>query len=333
MVNVSVLRRSRSVSRPSAGPLAALVRSREAILLVLIVCQIILFSILFPISFPNFNNFAAILRNLAIDGTMAVGMMMMMVGGMFDLSIGGMLSMTGVVTGWLMKSAGLPVWAAILAGLSVAAVGGLMNGLFVAKVRVDPLITTLGTMGIFRGIAVLLGGPGISYLPDSFNRIGQSELLGIQSPVWFMLIIAVLFAYLMSRTRFFRQYYYIGANQKAAVLSGINVTRMQITGFSLMGLLAGLSGVLFASRLGTSVSIAGDGAELRVITAVILGGARLTGGSGTIWGALLGVAFIALISNVLIIARVSSYWQGMIVGLVLVLTVAMDRVFNRNVKE
>lgn len=302
--------------------------SREVTLLALIVLEIAVFSVLFPISFPTFDNFAAILRNLAIDGIMAVGMMVLMIGGMFDLSIGGMLSMTGVATGWLMKSGGLPVWAAIPAGLGLAALGGLINGLFVARLRVDPLITTLGTMGIFRGVAVLLGGPGISYLPESFNRIGQSEVLGLQSPVWFMIAVAVLFGYLTTRTRLFRQYYYIGANQKAAVLSGINVPRMQIVGFTMMGVLAGMSGILFASRIGTSVSIAGDGAELRVITAVILGGARLTGGKGTIAGALIGVAFIALIGNALIIARVSSYWQSIIVGLVLVLTVAMDAVFR-----
>ncbi len=328
-MSVSDLRNSKA-AKAAWKPFGSMAWSRETMLLALIVFQIILFSILFPISFPNFDNFAAILRNLAIDGIMAVGMMLLMIGGMFDLSVGGMLSMAGVITGWLMKSAGFPVWAAILAGLAVAAVGGLLNGLVVARLQVNPLITTLGTMGIFRGIAVLVGGPGISFLPESFKSIGQSQLLGIQSPVWLMLIIAALFAYLMSRTRFFRQYYYIGANRKAATLSGIDVTRMQIIGFMLMGILAGLSGIVFASRLGTSVSIAGDGAELRVITAVILGGASLTGGKGTIWGALLGVAFIALISNALIISRISSYWQGIIVGLVLVLAVALDAVFNRS---
>jgi len=328
-MSVSDLRNSKA-AKAAWKPFGSMAWSRETMLLALIVFQIILFSILFPISFPNFDNFAAILRNLAIDGIMAVGMMLLMIGGMFDLSVGGMLSMAGVITGWLMKSAGFPVWAAILAGLAVAAVGGLLNGLVVARLQVNPLITTLGTMGIFRGIAVLVGGPGISFLPESFKSIGQSQLLGIQSPVWLMLIIAALFAYLMSRTRFFRQYYYIGANRKAATLSGIDVTRMQIIGFMLMGILAGLSGIVFASRLGTSVSIAGDGAELRVITAVILGGASLTGGKGTIWGALLGVAFIALISNALISSRISSYWQGIIVGLVLVLAVALDAVFNRS---
>jgi ribose transport system permease protein len=303
--------------------------SRELLLVALIVLQIIIFSILFPISFPNFENFSAILRNMAVDGILAVGMMAMLIAGLFDLSVGGMLSMIGVITGWLMKQAGFPAWLAILTGLVVAALGGLINGLVVAKLRVNALITTLGTMGIFRGFAVLIGGPGIGFLPESFNRIGQSQLFGIQTPVWMMLTLALIFQYLMSRTAFFRQYYYIGANEKAATLSGINVTRMQIVAFTIMGLIAGLAGIVFASRIGTSVSIAGDGAELRVITAVILGGASLNGGKGTIWGALIGVTFIALIQNILIIAKVDAYWQNIIIGVVLVAAVALDAAFNR----
>jgi ribose transport system permease protein len=303
--------------------------SRELLLVVLIVLQIVLFSILFPISFPNFENFSAILRNMAVDGILAVGMMTMLIAGLFDLSIGGMLSMSGVITGWLMKQAGFPAWLAILTGLAVAALGGLINGLVVAKLRVNALITTLGTMGIFRGVAVLIGGPGIGFLSEPFNRIGQSQLFGIQTPVWIMLTLALIFQYLLSRTAFFRQYYYIGANEKAAMLSGINVTRMQIVAFTIMGLIAGLAGIVFASRIGTSVSIAGDGAELRVITAVILGGASLNGGKGTIWGALIGVTFIALIQNILIIAKVDAYWQNIIIGVVLVAAVALDAAFNR----
>jgi ribose/xylose/arabinose/galactoside ABC-type transport system permease subunit len=253
----------------------------------------------------------------------------MMISGVFDLSVGGMFSMAGIITGWLMKTAGFPVPLAIAAGMMIAALGGLVNGLIVARIKVNALIATLGMMGVFRGIAVLIGGPGINFLPPSFSRLGQTVFWGIQTPVWLMLAIACFYHYLMSRTRLFRQYYYIGSNQKAAYLSGINVSGMQILAFVQMALLAGLSGIVFASRIGTSVSIAGDGAELRVITAVILGGASLTGGRGTIPGALIGVVFIALIQNILIIAAVSSYWQSIIIGVVLVLAVAMDSLFHR----
>lgn len=317
--------------RQKLRKLAASARvSRESGLMILIVLQIILFSIMFPVSFPTFGNFAAVVRNMALDGILATGMMLLMIGGLFDLSIGAMFSMVGVVTGWLMKTAGVPVPVAIAIGLGVAALGGFLNGFIVAKVRVNALIATLGTMGIFRGVAILLGGPGINFLPASFTRLGQAQLFGIQSPVWLMLFVAVLSHYLLARTSFFRQYYYIGSNPKAARLSGIGVERMQVLGFVLMGLLAGLSGIAFASRIGTSVSIAGDGAELRVITAVILGGASLNGGKGTVRGAIVGVAFIALINNVLIISAVSAYWQSIIIGVVLVCAVAADALLNRD---
>lgn len=307
--------------------------SRELGLLVIILLTVVVFSILFPTSFRSGENFRAILRNLAADGILAVGMMLVMVGGSFDLSVGAMLSLAGVVTGWLMKMKGWPVPLAIGAGLGVAALGGFVNGLIVAKVRVNALIATLGTMGMFQGAAILIGGPGITFLPESFTALGRGEFWGVQSPVWLMLGLAAVAHYGLAHTRFFRQYYYIGSNLKAAHLSGINVERMQVLAFTLMGLIAGLAGIAFASRMATSVSTAGVGAELRVITAVILGGASLSGGKGTIWGALVGVVFMALINNVVIIAKVSSEWQGIILGSVLVLAVAVDSMMNRSVRS
>ncbi len=304
--------------------------NREVLLVGLILALIVAMSILYPASFPTLGNFSAILRNLAVDGIMACGMMMLLIAGTFDLSVGGVFSMAGVVAGWLMKNAGLPVPVAVLGALGVAILGGLINGVIVARVRVNALIATLGTMGIYRGIAILLGGPGINFLPRSFSDPGQAVLLGLQAPVWLMILVAALFQYLLSRNRLFRQYYYIGNNPTAALLSGINVPRLQIMAFTIMGFLAGLSGIAFASRIGTSVSIAGDGAELRIITAVILGGASLTGGKGSIWGALLGVGFVALINNALIIASVSAYWQSIITGVVLVAAVSLDRFMQSN---
>ena len=304
--------------------------TRERILIILIAALAGGCSLLYPDSFPTFGNLAAVLRNLAFDGIMVCGMMLLLVGGTFDLSIGGIFSLAGVVTGWLLKEAGWPAPAAAAAGLCTGAAAGLLNGVVVARVKVNALIATLGTMGIYRGLAVLLGGPGITFLPDAFCRPGQAVILGLQGPVWLMVITAAVFHILLSRARFFRQYYYIGNNAKAALLSGIDVPRLQILGFTIMGMLAGLSGMAFASRIGTSVSIAGDGAELRVITAAVLGGASLTGGKGTIFGALAGVAFVGLIHNVLIIASVSSYWQSIITGTVLVLAVAMDGFLKRH---
>jgi ribose transport system permease protein len=308
------------------------VLSRELGLLLLLVAIVILFRILFPASwvyFATFANFSSVVRNMAFEGILALGMMLMLVGGTFDLSVGATASMVGVVTGWLMKKSGWPVPAAVSAGLALAVFSGFINGLVVAKVRVNALITTLGTMGIYSGIALLVGGPGITFLPAEFSRLGQAQFLGLQSPVWLLIALGVVGHYCLAHTRFFRQFYYIGSNPKAAFLSGLNVERLQIFSFALMGLLAGLAGIVYASRVATASSTVGMGKELGAITACILGGASLQGGRGTAWGALLGVLFVALIQNMLLIKQVRPEWQGIILGLVLVFAVAVDAVLNR----
>ena len=303
--------------------------TRETVIVFLILAGIAAAAAAYPRSFPTWPNFTALLRNMALDGVMACGMVVLMVSGVFDLSIGSMFSMAGVLTGWMMTSARVPVPAAIFAGLAIATLGGALNGWMVAKVKVNALIATLGTMQVFRGVAVLVGGPGIANLPGDFSRLGQAEWLGLQSPIWLMFGVAAAGQFLLAKTRFFRRYYYIGANSKAALLSGISVDRMQIVAFALMGFLAGLAGMAFAARVGTAASTSGDGAELRIITAVILGGASLSGGRGTVWGTLAGVLFISLINNIMIFARLSPEWQSIVIGCVLVVAVAMDRLLGR----
>jgi ribose transport system permease protein len=303
--------------------------TREAILIALTVLAVAGAAIAFPRSFPTFANLSTLLRNTALDGVMACGMVVLMVAGVFDLSVGSMFSMIGVLTAWMMTAGHVPVPLAILAGLAVATVGGALNGFVVAKIRVNALITTLGTMQIFRGIAVLVGGPGIANLPPSFPKLGQAEFLGFQSPIWLMLAVAILGQWLLAKTRFFRRYYYIGANAKAAHLSGIPVDRMLIAAFAISGFLAGLAGMTFAARVATASSTAGDAAELRIITAVILGGASLTGGRGTVWGTLVGVLFISLINNVMIFAGLQSEWQSIVIGSVLIVAVALDHFLSR----
>jgi ribose transport system permease protein len=307
--------------------------SRELGLLLLLIFIIIFFRILFPASWENFATFAnlsSVVRNMAFEGILALGMMLMLIGGTFDLSVGATASMVGVITGWLMKQAGWPVPLAVISGLGVAALSGFVNGLVVAKVRVNALITTLGTMGIFSGIALLVGGPGITFLPDSFTTIGQAKFLGLQAPVWLLITLGLLAHYALAHTRFFRQFYYLGANPKAAFLSGLNVDRLQIFSFTVMGLIAGTAGIVYAARVATASSTVGAGKELGAITACILGGASLQGGRGTAWGALLGVLFVALMQNMLLIKQVRPEWQGIILGLVLVFAVAVDALLNRS---
>lgn len=191
------------------------------------------------------------------------------------------------------------------------------------------MIQTLAMMGIVRGGALLVSGAGIQNLPYWFNAIGQSKLLGIQMPVWYMLTTIGIFTFLFSKTIFFRRYYYIGGNERAADLSGIRVKKMKMIGFIISALLAGFAGILLSSRLGAALPTMGRGLELRVITAVILGGATLTGGYGKIPGALLGALFMGLIANIMVIARISGYWQEIILGMILITTLWIDKYLQR----
>jgi ribose transport system permease protein len=177
----------------------------------------------------------------------------------------------------------------------------------------------------------MLSGAGLQNFPYEYNYIGQVKLLGLQSPIWYMLFIVLIFSYLAKNTAFFRRYYFIGGNEKAAFLSGIDISKMTIWAFVIVAGLSGIAGILLSSRLGAALSTSGRGMELRVITAVILGGASLSGGQGKIWGAFLGAAFMGIVGNILILTRVSGYWQEVILGLILILAVGLDQILQRRV--
>jgi ribose transport system permease protein len=219
----------------------------------------------------------------------------------------------------------LPVPLAIATGMLGSLFIGAVNGYLIAYLGINPMIQTLAMMGIVRGLALLVSGSGIQNLPYWFNAIGQSKLLGIQMPVWYMLLVVGVFTFLLNKTVLFRQYYYIGGNERAAELSGIRVKRMKMISFIIIAGLAGMAGILLASRLGAALPTMGRGLELRVITAVILGGATLSGGSGKIPGALLGALFMGIVANIMVISRVSGYWQEIILGIILITTLWLDQ--------
>ena len=250
---------TRAAARGTDRPTRRRAMSREVSLALVIYLAVIVASILYPTSFFSAANLRVVLNNLAVDGILALGMMMLMIGGVFDLSVGSLMSLVGVVSGWLMVGRGWPVAAAVAAGVLLGTLGGFLNGLLVAHARVNALIATLGTLGIFQGVAILIAGPSIANLPAGFTRLGQSELLGLQAPVWLLLVLVAVTHLGLRHTRLMRQYYYIGSNARAARLSGIEVERMQVLGFAMMGLMAGLAGLAFAARVGTAVSSAGAG--------------------------------------------------------------------------
>jgi ribose transport system permease protein len=298
-----------------------------------IVVLCVIMTLIFPGQFASLENFSQILLNLSIDAIVAVGMMILMISGMFDLSVGSIVAFSGGLAGYLMYYHDTHFLLAIMSGLAGSLMIGFLNGWLIARIGINPMIQTLAMMGIVRGLALMLSGAGIQNFSYNFIYIGQSKLLSLQAPVWYMIAIVVVFNFLVKRTVFFRRYYFIGGNERAARLSGIDVERMKIWAFVFSALLAGIAGILLSARLGAALSTSGRGLELRVITAVILGGASLSGGYGKIWGAFLGALFMAVVNNLLIIARVSGYWQEIILGLILILAVGLDQWLLRKINK
>jgi ribose transport system permease protein len=309
--------------------LVKIATERQLLLIVLIVVLIGGMTILEPNTFPRTANAAVVLLDTAQTGILACGMMLLMISGMFDLSIGGILAFSGIMAGLAAKNLGLPPTVAFLIGCGWGVFLGAVNGTLVTKFKINALIATLATLSIYRGGLQLVSGAGVTNIGNNFTVFGQTKILGIYSPFWFMAVIVVLFGFLVGRTRYFRQAYYIGGNPRAAKLSGINVDRTVFSFFLIMGLLSGLAGALLASRLNTAVVLAGQGVELKVITAVVLGGASLSGGVGTILGAFLGVLFMALLQNAMIIAGINPFWQLIVVGIVLLISVGLDQLARR----
>lgn len=307
-----------------------LARDRPLMLVGLIALLSLYLGINYPDAFLRKANIAAVLLDTAQGGILTVGMMILLIGGVFDLSVGSILAFSGIVAGTLVKDMGTPPLIALLAGIAVGSAVGLINGLIITKLRINALITTLAMAGILRGVTQLVASAGVANLPENFRVFGQTVFLGLQSPFWVMAIVVLLAWFVMTQSNFFRQFYYIGGNPQAADLVGIKVNRMMVFGFVLMGALAGLAGTMLASRLSNAVVLAGVGTELRTITAAILGGASLAGGVGTIPGAFLGVLFMSVVLNGLIIARVPVFWQSIVVGVVLLFAIGIDQLAQRS---
>ncbi|MEA4906490.1 MAG: ABC transporter permease [Anaerolineaceae bacterium] len=296
---------------------------REFSLVIVLILVSIGMSIASPV-FMTKENVEAILLALSVEATIAVGMVILLISGGLDLSVGSTLALTGVVTGLLLTSSGsIPF--SILGGMLAALAVGLCNGLLVARLKINPFITTLGMNMAVRGLLLVLAqGRAVLNLPPGFTVIGQGRLLGIQYPIYIMFFLVIAGDILVRNTRFFRQNYYLGGNEKAARLSGINVDLVKICDYCLVALLAGVAGLLITARFGSASVTVGSGIELRVITAAIIGGASLNGGEGSVFGAFLGALFMGVLANALNLLGVDVYWQNLVTGLILITAVVID---------
>jgi ribose transport system permease protein len=297
---------------------------RESVLVLVIVAFTIIMTMASPIFLTRLN-IEAILLALSVEATISVGMVLLLISGGLDLSVGSTLAFAGVVTGSAMARSGISSIPAILLGLLAALGVGLVNGLLVAKLKINPFITTLGTMITVRGMLLILAeGRAVLNLPKSFTVIGQGRLFGIQYPTYVLLFLVIGGDLLLRNSRFFRQSYYIGGNEHAARLSGINVDLVQVFNYCLVAVLAGAAGLMITARFGSSSLTVGSGIELRVITACIIGGASLSGGEGSVLGAFLGALFMGMLANALNLLGVEVFFQNFVTGLILILAVVFD---------
>lgn len=276
-------------------------------------------------------NLTNILVQSSIMAVIAIGMTFVIIGGGFDLSVGSTVALAGCIAAMAMVQFGLA--AGVLAGIATGTAVGLVNGVIVAKLGINPFISTLGTMVLVRGLVYLItgGAPvGDDRLPTAFLAFGSARLLGIHYLVWVPAALLVVLSWVMAATPYGRRIYATGGNREAAYLSGVPVDRIIASTYIWCGGLAGLAGVMLTARLQSGQPTAGEYYELTAIAAVILGGASLHGGEGALYKSIIGVFIMVVLGNSLNLLNVDSYWQRVAIGVVIIAAAAADRLRSRH---
>ena len=328
--------------RPSVVDL--LLRLRAVVALALLV---LVFSVLTP-EFLTTGNLTILIKHVAINAILAVGMTFVIVSGGIDLSVGSIAGLAGMIsgalisTGLVLTSAGSVIffhtWLVVLIGLFVGIACGALNGLLIARLRVPPFIATLGTLYVARGIAMLTSDgatfPHLGGRADlgnaGFTRLGAGAVLGVPAPIWIMAVLAALAIFVTRRTAFGRHVYAIGGSERAALLAGVRVSRVKFFVYLISGGCAALVGMIIAAQLGAAHPATGGTFELNAIAAVVLGGTSLMGGRGTIVGTLIGAFVIGVLADGLVLLGVSEFWQMVVKGMVIVLAVVLDQFQKRS---
>ena len=295
--------------------------------IILIICTVM--SFLSPY-FMTWGNMRAVMLSFSTEGIVAVGMTMLLIVGGFDLSVGAVMCFAMVVAGKLFLL-GMNPWLAALLGIATCSVIGMIMGFFVTRVGLTHFITTLAFLGIARGACFIVtkGTPLSLYtLPKSFKFIGQGNVYGVPFVIVIFVVVVIIADFILRKTTVFRKVYYVGSNEKAAIYSGIDAKKIKFGVTVTCSTLTGLAGIIFMSKFGSAPPTFGVGVELNVIAAAVIGGASLNGGEGTVYGAVLGIALLSVVSSSLILLNVSSYWQEAIKGVILLSAVTMDHYLN-----
>lgn len=305
---------------------------KEFSVLVILIVLVLFISVLSP-AFLTVTNLRTTAIGFSCNAIIAIAMTLALVSGGFDLSVGSVLGLSAVCVVVLTNN-GWSVWLACIVGILVGIFCGAINGLLIGYMNLNAFITTLGMQQMARGIVYVLTNGGSIGLQDApgvkaFRVIGSGSIG--KFPVLFLvcLVLVIIGDIFVRRSGIVRNVFFVGSNEKTAMLSGINTKLVKTMVYVLTGALSGLAGVLTASRFGTATSSTGSGVEMTVISAAVIGGVSLTGGKGTVAGAVLGVVLMSVISNILVILNVSVHWQNFITGAILILAIIFDALSNR----
>ena len=293
-----------------------------------LIILIIFFSITSS-TFLSIDNFLSIALQTAVIGIVALGSTFVIITSGIDLSVGAIVAFSGVMMGFAMQ-AGMPTFISILIGLLSGVALGVAIGLFITKAKLPPFIVTLEFMMMVRGLVLALtNGMPISGLNDGFDKLAAGTILKIPYPVIFLIVLAVVLGFVLKNTKIGKYVYAIGSNEDASKLSGVNVDRVKLFVYGLSGLMCAISGIILASRLISAQPTEGMGYEMDAIAAVVIGGASLAGGTGTIFGTMLGAFIMTVLKNGLTMLNVSGMWQQVAVGAVVLGAVYIDNLKNR----
>lgn len=305
---------------------------KEFSIVVILLAMIIFASLVSP-AFLSVTNLRTTAVGFACNGIIAIAMTLALVSGGFDLSVGAVLGLSTITVVYLANH-GINIWIACLAGIGVGIIFGAISGFLIGYVKLNAFITTLGMQQMARGLVYVLTNGGSVGLSDvqgenAFRFIGSGSIGNLPFLVVVFIIFAIIGDIIVRKSCVARNVFFVGSNEKTALLSGINIRFVQMMVYVMTGALSGLAGVLTASRFGTATSSTGSGVEMTVISAAVIGGVSLSGGKGTVAGAVLGVIMMSIISNILVITNVSVHWQDFITGMILIIAIIIDVLSNR----
>jgi ribose transport system permease protein len=316
-------------TKKSRSKFRDLLSGEQAILIIGLLALCMVATVLAPV-FLTTMNVMNVLRQTSLLAIAGIGMVMIILSGEIDLSIGSTQALVGVLCVWVLNATGSIV-TAIALSLVLGAILGLINGLLVTKAKMNSLIATLGTMAIYRGVSlVVTNAVSIQSKVTAFENVGTGYLGPVPIPVVLTIVLFAVFYYVLNHTAFGRYIYAIGGNGNASRVSGLPVDRIKIQVYVMGSVFAAVSAVVLASRMSSGQPNAGQGFEMQVIAAVILGGVSLTGGVGTLAGAFIGMLILGVLTNILILLNVSSFYQEIARGAVIILAVYFDGLRRRN---